>query len=185
MNERISTYEPNNSDAISGSLIVESDIQYISPAEQDAEDMPQHRFELKDGNKIVGGAEIDYYSKPLPFYQLTDLWVEHEYADRGNASRIMTQVEAFLKERRKPGVLMEAILDGPAQGMYERRGWTPVPGSPGRYVYNWPEQVQLDILKGYEMRQTPIDEREGWNEATEENSREMDVVSYSEDEESK
>jgi ribosomal protein S18 acetylase RimI-like enzyme len=185
MNERISTYEQNNSDVVSRDLITESDIQYISPAEQDTEDMPQHKFELKDGNRVVGGAEIDYFSKPLPIYQLTDLWIDFEYAGRGNASRIMAQVEAFLQERRKPGVLMEAILDGPARGMYERRGWMPVPETPGRYVYNWPEHVPLDVLKGYEMRHTPVDEREGWNVATEENLREMDSVSYFEDEEPK
>jgi len=153
---------------------MENDIEYISPAEQDVEDMPQHKFELKDGNKVIGGAEIDYFSKPLPLYQLTDLWIDFEYGGRGNASRIMTRVEAFLEERHKPGVLMEAILDGPAQGMYERRGWVPVPGAPGRYVYNWPEHIPLDVLKGYEMRQTPIDEREGWNAVAEESSHNID-----------
>jgi GNAT superfamily N-acetyltransferase len=139
------------------------DIRYTSPSEIDPEvEKPQHKLELRLDGEVIGGAEIDYYSKPLPFYQLTDLWVEHEYAGRGNASRIMDQVENFLKERRKPGVLVEAILDDSAQGMYERRGWMPVPDGLGRHVYNWPDGVSLDVLKGYEERQTPIDEREGY-----------------------
>lgn len=169
MNERLVTHEQNDSNVSELDLFAENTIQYTSPSEQGSEDLPQHKFELKDGTKVVGGAEIDYFSKPLPLYQLTDLWIDFEYAGRGNASRLMTQVETFLKERRKPGVLTEAILDGPAQGMYGRRGWMAVPDMPGRYVYNWPEHVSVDVLKGYEMRQTPIDEREGWNPAAEEN----------------
>lgn len=174
MNEHIPTHKQYDSNVEAGDLIVENDIQYISPADQDPEDMPQHKFESTVDGEVVGGAEIDYFSRPLPMYYLAELWVEPEYAGQGNASRIMDKVEAFLKERRKPGVLTEAILDGPAQGMYERRGWVPVPGGLGQHVYNWPEHVSLDVLKGLVMRSTPIDEREGWNTVAEESSHNMD-----------
>ena len=138
-------------------------VQYISPSEQSPEDMPQHRFEIVEGDEIIGGAEVDYFSRPLPLYQLSDLWVEHEYSGQGKGSRIMDAVEAFLKEREKPGLLVDAIIYGnDAYGMYERRGWQSIPSNPSIRVYNWPEHVSLDILKGFAMRQTPIEDREGF-----------------------
>jgi ribosomal protein S18 acetylase RimI-like enzyme len=140
------------------------EISYVSPAEQSPDDYPQHKFELLDGQDVVGGAEIDYYSKPLPLYHVTDLWVDWSYAGVGNASKIMERVEEFLVERKKPGVLVEAIIDGsPSQGMYERRGWKPVPGGLGLHTYNWPEDISLKILDGYALRYTSFEEREESN----------------------
>ncbi len=138
-------------------------IHYRSPVESiGADEMPQHRFDLFVDNVCIGAAEINYFSKPLPLYQVTDLYVEFEYKGKGYASQIMDQVEAWLRDRKKPGVLVEAILDGdPAQGMYERRGWQPVPNSDGLLVYNWPAQVDLSVLNGYPERYTDVSERAG------------------------
>ena len=126
--------------------------------------MPQHRFDFVVDGERIGAAEIDYFSKPLPLYQVTDLYVDFEHKGKGYASQIMDQVETWLRERKKPGILVEAILDGdPAQGIYERRGWKPVPNSFGQHVYNWPDNVDLSILDGYPQRYTDHLERKGNN----------------------
>ncbi len=114
---------------------------------------PQHRFELIVDGEIIGAAEVNYFSKPIPLYQVTDLYVDIKYKGKGYASKIMDQVEEWLKERRRPGVLVDAITDGDsAQGMYQKRGWKVVPGGYGLHVFNWPENVDLSILDGYGSR---------------------------------
>jgi GNAT superfamily N-acetyltransferase len=136
-------------------------IEYSSPKkaiEQGEE--PQHRFDLILDGERIGAAEINYYSTPIPLYQLTDLYVDYEHSGQGNASRLLGQVEGFLRERRKPGILVDAVIeDKPASGMYARRGWQEVPGGQGLHVYNWPKDVDLSVLKGYAYRQTDITER--------------------------
>ena len=108
-------------------------IEYSSPKQaKEQGEQPQHRFDLTVNGEVVGGAEIDYFSKPLPLYQVTELWVDHEHKGQGHASQLMGQVEEFLKEKRKPGVVVDAVMEGdPASGMYARRGWQEVPGGYG------------------------------------------------------
>lgn len=125
-------------------------IEYKSPKSAEAGEMPQHRFDLSIEGKVIGAAEMDYFSKPLPLYQLSELYVDRQHQGKRYASQIMDQVEDFLRERKKPGVLTDAILPGEyAQGMYERRGWKEVPGYRGFLkVFNWPDDVSLEILQG-------------------------------------
>lgn len=135
--------------------------KYVSPYESlEDEGTPERRVDiLVDGEK-VGSAILDYYSKPLRLYQITDLYVDFEHQGKGYASKVMDHVEQFLKERKRPGVLVDAVLEGdPAQGMYARRGWEEVPGSHGLHVFNWPKDISLDVLKGYESRYTDMLER--------------------------
>ena len=144
-------------------------IKYHSPAElkEKGED-PQHKFDLIIDGEQIGGAEIQYLSKPLPHYVLKELWVDFEHKGKGYASQIMDQVETFLKERKKPGLLVEAILEGdPAQGMYAKRGWQEVPNSLGIHVYNWPENIDFSILIGYDSRYTHPMDRSSWVESKE------------------
>lgn len=139
-------------------------IQYLSPKEALGRgESPQHRLDLfVDGEKI-GSAEIDYFSRPLPLYQLSDLCILFEHHSKGYGSQIMDQVEAWLKKKKKPGVLVDAIdADAPAYGMYERRGWKRIPDSSYLYVFNWPEGVSLDVLKGYAFQYTDPMERKSW-----------------------
>lgn len=142
----------------------EVEVHYTSPAEQLEEPLPHHAFELLKDDKVIGGAEVEYFSRPLPFYQLTELWVEPEYTGSGGASRIMDQVENFLEERKKPGILTDAITDdNPAKGLYERRGWQLVPDQM-LHVYNWPDHVPTSILQGYAFRQTDLTDRASWQQ---------------------
>jgi len=132
------------------------ELKYSSPKENlEIHELPHHQFDLLINGEKVGAAEIDYFSKPLPLYQVSDLYVDFEHKSRGYASAILAQVERFLIDRKKPGVLVDAIIPGdPASGLYKRRGWKEVPNMMGLYVYNWPEDVSLDVLAGYPFRYT-------------------------------
>jgi len=126
-------------------------VTYSSPHESAADgEVPQHRFDILIDGKCVGAAEVDYYSRPIPLYQITELYVDYEHKGKGYASRILDRVEHFLIEKRKPGILVDAIIPGdPAEGLYTRRGWTAVPNSNGIFVFNWPQKVPLSTLIGY------------------------------------
>jgi len=124
---------------------------------------PIHTIDLFHDGKIIGRAEITYYSKPFPLYQISDLYVDYEFQGEGRGSEIMSQVESFLNERKRAGVLVEAIdPDSPASGMYQRRGWLEVPGQHGLHVYNLPKSAKLEDLNGYASRFTFMEERESW-----------------------
>ncbi len=139
------------------------EINYSTPGESIAEgEVPQHRFDLVIDGEKVGAAELDYFSRPLPLYQVTDLFVDFEHKGEGHASKILEQVEDFLKQKKKPGILVDAIMPGDkAEGMYARRGWVTVPDSHGLNVFNWPDDVPLSVLVGYESRYTDLLKRKG------------------------
>lgn len=122
-----------------------------------------HTIDLILDGKVIGRAEMTYYSKPFPLYQVSELYVESEYQGAGRASKIMEQVESFLETKRKAGVLVDAIILGAsASGMYKRRGWQEVPDSGGVFAYNLPKGASLEDLRGYSSRSTDSMERESW-----------------------
>lgn len=138
------------------------EIKYVNPVESEkqGEWPPMHRLDLEIDGQKIGGAEIEYFSKPIPLYQVSELYIDNEYKGKGYASKIMDQVENWLKERRKPGVLVDAILQGdPASGFYSRRGWLEVPSSLGLHVFNWPKDVDIKKLNGFHFRYTHHSQR--------------------------
>lgn len=121
---------------------------------------PLHTIDLMLDGKIIGRAEITYYSRPFPLYQISELYVEPEYQGAGRASKIMDQIEEFLIKKGKAGVLVDAIdPDSPASGMYARRGWQEVPEQGGLFAFNLPDGASINDLRGYPYRQTPILDR--------------------------
>jgi GNAT superfamily N-acetyltransferase len=137
------------------------EIRYLSPAEEKVRyDEYSHTFSLIIDEEIVSAAHIEYLSKPLPIYQVSQLYTLPNHQGRGYASQLMTQVEIFLKTRKKPGVLVDALHSRSlAQGMYQRRGWIEIPGSHGLLVFNWPKDVDMSILKNYPDRYTQLSDR--------------------------
>ncbi len=132
----------------------ENPVAYLKPEHSEEEKLLRHhRFEIKEGDTVVSAAEIHYRSKPIPFYQVSSLYTEYTHAGKGYASAIMDKIETFLKERKKPGILVDTIMsDVPeVQGMYERRGWHLI-DEYGRRVFNLPEDIDPKIFVGYEMR---------------------------------
>lgn len=135
---------------------IEKVVHYTKP--EHSEEEPQlrhHRFEIFDDGDSISGAEVYYRTKPMPYYEVRELWTEHEYQGKGLrlASKVMDEVEDFLIERKKPGLLVDAIhSDIPeVETMYERRGWELIDNSCLR-AFNLPDRVDPDIFIGYEMR---------------------------------
>ena len=129
-------------------------VNYIKPEDSEEDEMfRHHRFEVKKDNVVIAAAEVTYHSKPFPIYQVSDLYTESENGGQGYASAILDQIEAFLRERKKPGILVDAILSDEPRvlSMYERRGWEKIDNF-GRRVFNWPGNVDTNIMQGYEMR---------------------------------
>ncbi|OGH86264.1 MAG: hypothetical protein A2493_00160 [Candidatus Magasanikbacteria bacterium RIFOXYC12_FULL_33_11] len=140
------------------------EIRYNNPKQNlEKQEEPMHTMDLVLNGEIIGRAEMTYYSKPVPLYQVSDLYVEPAYHGKGYASQIMSQVELFLKKHKRAGVIVDAIdIDSPASGMYSRRGWQEIPGESGLYVYNIPPNATLKDFQGYALRQTDITTRDSW-----------------------
>ena len=122
-----------------------------------------HVFEITENGEVIAGAELLYLSRPVPLYQLSDLWVDYSYQGKGLSSRLMAQVEEFLRQRKKPGVLVDAIMDSsPAKGMYQKRGWVKIPEMMHLFIFNAPKDLDWKVFRGYAERYTPITERESF-----------------------
>ncbi len=137
-------------------------IEYTNPRDNiERGEEPRHTVEMiNEAGEVMGQASIDYYSNPIPYYQVTDLYTEPEFRSQRVASEIMDWVENWLKGKKRAGFLVDGILPGdPAAGFYERRGWIPVPGGRGQYVFNLPNSVEPERFRGIEMRQTWPEDR--------------------------
>ncbi len=134
-----------------------------------------HSIDLVIDGHVIGKAEMEYLSKPFPHYAVKEVYVEYDQQGQGYGSAIMEQVESFLTSKRKAGVIVDAILREEAEGMYERRGWQPVPGQPSLYAYNLPASAQIEQLQGYPYRYRPLAERPGYKEAFKRAQSEKDV----------
>lgn len=136
------------------------ELHYTSPKEAfEKEEFPLHTFELIVDGKKIGSASAMYFSKPLPMYQITNLAIDDpELQGKGFGGKIMSGIEEWLQDKKKPGILVDAIhADSPAKGMYTRRGWEYVKEleqSADIYVYNWPNDVDKSILRGFKQRYT-------------------------------
>jgi GNAT superfamily N-acetyltransferase len=139
-------------------------IEYKNPRSNiERGELPRHTVDMVNHEGLLmGRAGIEYNSKPVSHYQLTDLHVEPEFRNQGIASEIMQWFEDWLKKKHKIGFLVDGILpDQPAAGFYERRNWLPVPGGRGHFVFNLPETTNIDIFRGIEMRTTWPQDRIG------------------------
>jgi GNAT superfamily N-acetyltransferase len=137
-------------------------IRYQSPKEAiEQDEFPEHSFDLIVDGRKIGAADLDYFSRPIPMYRLSSLYVGEPregdiYRGQGYGSTVMARVEAWLLKKKKPGILHDRIdQSSPAKGMYARRGWVPVPDMEDVYVYNWPKDVDLSVLKGADHRYVP------------------------------
>ncbi len=134
---------------------------YHNPAQNiERGENAKHTIEVRDGDELIGGAEIEYFSKPLPVYQVSHLWVEPDHQGKGYSTKVMAYIERMLKQKGRAGVLVDSIdQDSLASGLYARRGWLLVPDSDCLYVYNLPKGVEPKLFQEYVDRQTPIENR--------------------------
>jgi GNAT superfamily N-acetyltransferase len=126
-------------------------ITYTSPEENlERGHLPVHYFSIESEGKEIGKAEIRYYSRPFPHYVIEELQIfDQDEREKGYGSMALERIESFLSERRKAGIVVDGIADdNPARGMYERRGWSRLPGEDAVYAYNLPNSVDISTLQG-------------------------------------
>lgn len=120
---------------------------------------------VNGADRLVGDALLKYYSWPLPLFEVGSVFVTERYRGKGYGSAIMNAVEAYLKRKKKTGVLSDAIMPNePAAGMYERRGWVPIVEGDFKYAFNVPEKMPPRDLYPFYLRRMErgrrkIDER--------------------------
>ncbi len=144
----------------------EGPVKYSKPEDSyEEDDMKGHLFEVEENGEVISGAEVHYYSKPIPFYQVSSLYTDYDHISKGMASAVMDKVEAFLDARKKPGVLIDSISsDVPGvKGMYARRGWKQI-SSGGRYAYNLSEDIDTSIFENIFARGQDVGVAKSWEE---------------------
>lgn len=140
----------------------DNDVIYRTPKEnKEREDDTVHTFTLEIDGEVVGEIHAIYYSKPIPFYSLDDVYVYSKYRGQGYGSHIMDSFENFLKKKKKAGVLFDGIaMLSPASGMYERRGWKKIPGMETGYAFNLPDTVPIERIAHWHKRGNSTIERQ-------------------------
>ena len=125
----------------------------------------KHRIFYDVDGVPVARAVIEYINDPFPYYHLRDLRVDPEESGEGFGNKVREAVEAFLKERRKPGILENAARpphslseyhekdENPFYRWYERHGWEFVPGVQREIsecdfmIFNRPKSISLEMAK--------------------------------------
>ena len=129
---------------------------HARPKEASPELPAQHDIDLEVDGESVGYAKLVYFSKPVPGYELGMLYINEDKRGKGYGGMLMEKIESMLKQKGKTGILREGIgeLDptSPAIGMYERRGWVPVPGTESEFVFNLPKSVKPEIFSDFGFR---------------------------------
>lgn len=144
----------------------EGPVNYIKPEDSDSEEQfRHHRFEIKIDGEVVAAAEVDYRSKPIPLYQVSDLYTEEDLQGRGYGSAIMRQVEDFLVDRGKVGILVDNSIYTSETGksFYLERGWVKIDAL-DRLVYNLPDTIDPMIFQNYETRGQEMYNDNRWEE---------------------
>jgi len=132
----------------------EGPVNYIKPAESETEEQfRHHRFEIKVDGEVVSAAEVNYYTKPIPLYQVSDLYTEFNHQSKGYGSAIMEKVEQFLIDRGRPGILVDNSIHTSADGrsFYLDRGRVRI-DELDRLVYNLSDKIDSSIFLNYETR---------------------------------
>jgi ribosomal protein S18 acetylase RimI-like enzyme len=129
---------------------------HLKPREASPELPAQHDIDLEIDGGLAGYAKLVYFSKPVPGYELGMLYINEDKRGKGYGSALMDKIESMLKEKGKAGILREGIAEldpnSPAIGMYERRGWIPVPGTEDEFVFNLPKGVEPSAFLNFSQR---------------------------------
>ena len=111
---------------------------------------------------MAGRAQLSYFSRPFPLYQIQALDIFSGNEGRGFGGKVMHFIEDMLKKNGKAGMLLDSIEpESPASGMFARRGWVEVPRTKGLYAFNLPKGAHIDELRKFEWRYIDYKEREG------------------------
>jgi GNAT superfamily N-acetyltransferase len=141
-------------------------VHYVPPEKSEMNELfRHHKFEVNEDGVVISSAEVQYYTRPIPVYQVTDLYTIPSRQNEGFASAVLDKIEAFLIERGKPGILVDGIMSDVPEltSMYERRGWRLIDQF-GRRVFNLAPDVDPGIFIGYEVRGAEVESNEKWEE---------------------
>jgi len=132
-----------------------NEFEHIKPEDSFAEKgYYVHTLELRDGERKIGEAELIYKNDPFPFYYLSTIQIKEEEQDKGHGGQIIDQVNQFLEDKGKAGILLEMLDPGErGYGMAKRRGWQEVESEEMErwYTYNLPENIsQESVVKATE-----------------------------------
>ena len=106
---------------------------------------------LKAGDKTIGTAELYYHEMPVPHYKVSEIYVYPDKRGKGYGSQILSSIEEKLRTENIAGLLQDVVGSYEANakgavGMYERRGWIPVPNRKNFYAYNMPDNIDVDVF---------------------------------------
>ena len=113
---------------------------------------PARSIDMVVDGEVIGNAQLYYFSKPFPLYEIGSIVVNEEKRGEGYGSKIMAYLETMLKEKGRAGVLIDGTdPSSPVSGMYARRGWEKVPNSPW-WSYNIPKSGSIEQLESLSDR---------------------------------
>jgi GNAT superfamily N-acetyltransferase len=144
---------------------MEKIVNYSNPKEQESRYGINygraHRFTSKNEHGVVvSGAQAEYLSKPFPHFYIDGVYTDTEFQSQGYTSAVINEIEAFLIEKGKPGLLVDDIRRAhpDVYGMYQRRGWKEVPGT-DLLAFNLSADTEPTQLQGYHQRYTETVQR--------------------------
>jgi GNAT superfamily N-acetyltransferase len=112
------------------------ELEYKKPIENSER---VHRIEMTLEGRVIGYANLEYRNDPFPFYYLKLIFIKG-YRGQGLGTQVLTEVNAFLDAKKKPGLLVNAISrTSPARRIYEKHGWVAIPGHEDWYSYGLPD----------------------------------------------
>lgn len=101
--------------------------RFLMPVPREYRIVEAGSFTVSRKGRDVGVLHFTSHSGPIPHIYVSNLEVEVEFQGKGIGSQLMKEVEKYIKNKKVPGILIDATyLDDPAHGMYERRGWKPL-----------------------------------------------------------
>lgn len=103
----------------------------------DINDEYLHTVPFISEGSIVARVEMVYKTYPFPYYYINDITVDQK--NQGYGREIVQQLNQLLESKNVAGLLTNGIArSSPAQGMYEKYGWKPIPTRANFLTYNIP-----------------------------------------------
>ncbi|MCR4312101.1 MAG: GNAT family N-acetyltransferase [Candidatus Uhrbacteria bacterium] len=113
----------------------------------------KHRLKLLDSKgELAGFAEMVYFGKPVPMYYLEYMQINESHRGKGYGGELIEQVNAFIKDKGKMGLLVNAIEEDKAShDMYLAHGWRET-YIPDLLILNPPNGLSDDDIADLEKR---------------------------------
>lgn len=131
------------------------DVEKYKPHENNPERPRRHKFYLMEGGIKVAYAHLTYRNDIVPSYFVQMIEVKEGKENLGLGSKMVSEINEFLKEKRCLGILFNAIGRLNVRAIYEKQGWKYYKGLDhlGYIFFNEPnflnEQDRTKLLKSF------------------------------------